>query len=238
MQINHSEFGIVEVTPNARARRFIFRVDAHGTLRVTTPARFKEQDLLKAIDSLKPKLQRLKEKRKDIKLIDEKFSINLPDFRMALRMGNVPNMQARMSKGTLDVVYPQGTDFTQADVQKWLVYVTEEAIRHQAKLILPARLMQFAQKLNLHVDAIKIHKTHSRWGSCSTTRHINLSLYLILLPRHLQDYVMLHELTHLIHMNHSPQFWAQLDAFCGCSSQALCQEMSAYDTSIFAKRLS
>ncbi len=236
MQVNHPEFGIVEVTPNVRARRFIFRFDPDGKMKVTAPARFKESELLKAIDSLRPKLLELRTKRKVVKLIDENFIIEEPDFRMALRLGNVPRMQARMSKGTLDVVYPDDTDFTRDDVQQWLVYVIEEALRHQAKLVLPARLMDFAHKLNLKVDAIKIHKTHGRWGSCSSKRHINLSLYLILLPRHLQDYVMLHELTHLIHMDHSPQFWAQLDAFCGCNSQALRQEMAKYDTSVFFRR--
>lgn len=235
-RLTHSEFGVVDLNVNPRAKRLVFRFNDERRLVVTVPRGYSARKVLEAIDEMAPRLRRLSEKKGECRRIDKDFRIDQPDFKMALREGIVPRVQARMSDGTLDVVYPAGTDFGSKDLQQWLVKVTEEALRHQAKLQLPVRLQELAARLGLDVTKVTIRNSHGRWGSCSTKRSINLSMYLILLPRHLQRYVMLHELTHILHMDHSPQFWAQLDAFCDCSSRDLRREMGKYTTSVFFER--
>ncbi len=232
MQFAHEELGLIDVVVNQRARRYVFRATDDGRIKMTVPARTSEKDWWKAVNDMYPRLLTLIKKKGKRKRIDASFRIDQPDFRMALREGIVPRVQARMSEGTLDVVYPKGTDFGRKDLQEWLVKVAEEALRHQAKRVLPGRLMALAGQLGLTVKSVTVRNSHGRWGSCSSKHTINLSMYLVLLPTHLQRYVMLHELTHLLHMDHSPAFWAQLDAFCGCSSKALRKEMAKYDTRI------
>lgn len=236
MQLAHEALGLIDVVVNQRARRYVFRATDDGRIKMTVPARTTEKDWRKAVDGMYPRLLALIEKKRERKQIDATFRIDQPDFRMALREGMVPRVQARMSEGTLDVVYPKGTDFGKEELQVWLEKVAGEAVRHQAKRVLPGRLMALAQQLGLTVKSVTVRNSHGRWGSCSSRRSINLSMYLVLLPTHLQRYVMLHELTHLLHMDHSPAFWAQLDAFCGGSSKALRQEMKRYDTSLFFRR--
>jgi predicted metal-dependent hydrolase len=71
---------------------------------------------------------------------------------------------------------------------------------------LPARLRLLAGKTGTRVHGVTIRDQKSRWGSCSETGGISLNWRLILLPPALQDHVLLHELAHLRHFDHSPDF--------------------------------
>ena len=65
----------------------------------------------------------------------------------------------------------------------------------------------------------------SNWGSCSSKGNINLNMRLVLLPERLHDYVILHELCHLRHQNHGPQFHALLDSLLGGREKELQREL-------------
>jgi len=58
-----------------------------------------------------------------------------------------------------------------------------------------------------HIDSVRLKNNQSNWGSCSSKRNINLSSRLLFAPTDVLDYVIVHELSHLKQMNHSPAFW-------------------------------
>jgi predicted metal-dependent hydrolase len=62
------------------------------------------------------------------------------------------------------------------------------------------------------VNGVRIKYNHSNWGSCSSKGNINLSSRLLFAPQEVLDYVIIHELAHLVEMNHSPRFWALVAA--------------------------
>ena len=86
-----------------------------------------------------------------------------------------------------------------------------EALRRQAKAELPPRLAELAKKYGFVYKRVTIKHNASNWGSCSTLGNINLNLNVVRLPKILQDYVLLHELCHLRHLDHGHAFHLLLE---------------------------
>ncbi|MGB0467124.1 MAG: M48 family metallopeptidase [Pontibacterium sp.] len=78
----------------------------------------------------------------------------------------------------------------------------------QAQIYLSERLNHWQQQMDLEASALKVKGFRRRWGSCDSRGGIVLNWRLILTPSELIDYVVVHELAHLVHFNHSKNFWA------------------------------
>ncbi len=83
----------------------------------------------------------------------------------------------------------------------------------QAKVYMPTRVSTLSQQLKLVPVDLKIKKYKARWGSCSSTGVISLNYLLMMTPDFVIDYVIVHELCHLKHMNHSRNFWDLVASF-------------------------
>jgi predicted metal-dependent hydrolase len=105
-----------------------------------------------------------------------------------------------------------------------------EALRAAAKAILPSRVEELAAQHGLKYGRVSIRASRSKWGSCSATCNISLSLFLMILPEHLRDYVILHELAHTVHHNHSPRFHNLVNTLTNGREKALARELKEYST--------
>lgn len=83
--------------------------------------------------------------------------------------------------------------------------------RRQAGAIFAERAAHFARIMGVEYGRITIREQKTRWGSCSSNHNLNFNWKLVLAPREVLDYVVVHELCHLKEMNHSPQFWAEVE---------------------------
>lgn len=86
-------------------------------------------------------------------------------------------------------------------------------VRRQAEKHLIPWLGQLSIQCNLPFKDITIRQQQSRWGSCSSKKNINLNSRLLFLPTPWVEYVLVHELSHTIHMDHSARFWQLLASF-------------------------
>jgi predicted metal-dependent hydrolase len=119
----------------------------------------------------------------------------------------------------------------ESPMDKVEIRLAEEALRERAKAYLPDRTAVLAREHGFSYRRVSIRRSRTRWGSCSAANNINLSLFLMQLPGHLIDYVILHELVHTVHKNHSAVFWKCLEHHAG-NAKALSREIRKYRISV------
>lgn len=92
-------------------------------------------------------------------------------------------------------------------------YTSEDILRLKklAKDYIPTRTQEFAFKFWLNFNSIKITSAKTRWWSCTSKKNLNFSFRLMDTPQKVIDYVIIHELAHLKHMNHSKNFWKEVE---------------------------
>ena len=99
----------------------------------------------------------------------------------------------RVSTGSL------GDDELRALIERWY--------RREATAWFAGRVEHYALQLGVRPSRVTVRGQRSRWGSCSGKGTVSLNWRLMMVPSALSDYVVVHELCHLRHMNHSPNFW-------------------------------
>ena len=96
----------------------------------------------------------------------------------------------------------------------------EARLRTLAARELPSRLFELARLHGFAVPRVSVRNQRTRWGSCSPSGRISLNWRLAQVPPEVRDYVLLHELTHLRHLDHSARFWRELARLCPDHAEA------------------
>lgn len=228
--LEDKELGPLVIRVNPRAKRLTFRAKSDA-IYVSVPSGTTSKEITDAINQLREKLRGLKEKVVR-PLIDLDYRIDTEYFKLSLVSGQRDKFLAHSELGEMRIVCPPSANFADEQLQEWLQKVIEEALRRNAKIILPMRLYQLSGEHNLPYKSVKINSSRGRWGSCSARKAINLSYFLVLLPQHLIDYVLLHELCHTREMNHGDRFWALLNSMTDGKAFELREELKSYKTEL------
>jgi predicted metal-dependent hydrolase len=106
----------------------------------------------------------------------------------------------------LTVLHPNPGDEGEiaAFVGRWL--------KEQALALLAPRVLHFASQVTRVSPAVKLSSARTQWGSCNHKGEIRLHWRLVQLPPAIADYVIAHEVAHLVELNHSPRFWALVES--------------------------
>ena len=228
-EFTDKELGTIRIRINSQARHIILRPQSAGIL-VTIPPYTSTLEVRQALERFRDSLKK-SQRKIERKLIDLHFRIDAPLFKLSLTEGTKERFLSRWRTGEMQIICPPHTSFDDEHLQEWLRKVIEEGLRKQAKQILLSRLQSLAEKHHLPFAGLKITSSKGRWGSCSGTKHINLSYFLLLLPVHLIDYVMLHELSHTVEMNHGTHFWALLNQLTNGKAHSLRNELRQFSPS-------
>jgi predicted metal-dependent hydrolase len=225
---NDKDLGIITIKTNLRAKRYTLRIK-DGAVVGTMPAYGELGAMLTFIENSRPKLMlALQRPPLPKNRLNEASELQTNTFNLHIFRTDRDNFYMNLKEGTLHIACPGKTDFEDERIQKLLKGFIERALGHEAKRVLPKRLLALSRQFGFAYSSVKINNSKSRWGSCSTKGSINLSLSLMLLPPHLSDYVLLHELCHTKEMNHSERFWQLMDHVTGNKALALRKELKGY----------
>jgi predicted metal-dependent hydrolase len=130
-------------------------------------------------------------------------------YRLVIQPSNNMKVSTRIKDGLITVNLPADTG--PVAKQRAITGAAERALKKEALHLLPQRTRQLAKQYGFSFSALAIKKLTSRWGSCNSKKEISFSFYLMQLPWHLIDYVILHELAHTEHLNHGEKFWDRLN---------------------------
>lgn len=86
-----------------------------------------------------------------------------------------------------------------------------QSLKYKAMEYLPVKVEYYAKKMDVTFEKISVRCQTTRWGSCSSKGNLSFNCLLMLTPEYVREYIIVHELCHRKHMNHSPAFWTDVE---------------------------
>lgn len=204
------DFGMVKIK---RIRRPIitYQISINGSLTIYAPRIVNVSALQKFLDDnrmhIKANLSRIKANH-SYSNGDKIGHSHTLQIKPGVRWGS------RVTEHTITVTHP--SDAMDSVIQQHVRDAVEKCLKTEAYSYLRRRLYQLAIEHDFTIDINKFRISHAktRWGSRSSNGTISLNIMLMTLPDELCDYVILHELNHIKHMDHSAAFWSDLELIC------------------------
>lgn len=190
---------------NARARRASLRVDpANRRVVLTAPLRMARGTAVGFAETqagwIAARLERLPERRP---FVD---GVEIPLFGVPHRLRHRPDARGTVWREGSEIHVAGRAEHLSRRVKDWLV--------GELKKELVPGVHAKAARAERQVKRISVRDTRSRWGSCGPDAALSFSWRLVFAPPEVLDYLAAHETAHLVHLNHSPRFWALARVLC------------------------
>jgi len=205
------EFGDIILRRSRLSRNIRLKLDGRGAISISVPKRAPLFLARQLLDDSRPSIRSSLAKINQQKQQYQQGDIIGKVHRLRIEQDDATGYSHRLDKNELVVFAP----VTAPDhlVQQTIHEGIAKALRVQAKSYLPRRLKTLADQHGFYYSKLRFSSAGTRWGSCSSEGTISLNIWLMQLPFELIDYVILHELSHTRHMNHSEAFWEELVKF-------------------------
>ncbi len=199
------------VRRSARAKHLRITISAHSGVVVTMPARLPRyinpEEFLREKQSWVLKhLEKVKFQPPSGAPLDDGAVLTIRGREHVLRTfeADAPRPVIELGRDTLRVYLPEEFDGDLRElVRGWIKERAGEVIRTEAESL--------AAEIGVHFKRLTIRDQRTKWGSCSKRGNLSFNWRLILFPPTVLRYVVIHELCHIRHFNHSPQFWALVE---------------------------
>ena len=211
MIIQDEEFGKITIRRSARSTQVRVRVAPDGTLRASVPLYAPIFLLKRLIKSSRLELRSMLAQTQPKEHYESGMRVGKSH---SLEIQTVPSdfLKVIRRRQIITAIVPSDMEVTDANVIRAIRDAIISALRLEAKSYLPKRLSYLSDKLGMQYQKVRFSHASGRWGSCSSNGTISLNIALMKLPFELIDYVIIHELSHTRHMNHSQEFWQLVES--------------------------
>lgn len=204
------EFGTIALRRSARATHVRLRVAPDGRLRASLPLYAPLFLVKRLIKSSRPQLRAMIQEQQPQVVYEPGMQIG-KSHTLITRPSTRTKPRIVRHGQQIVAELPASVNLATPELQRELRDAVIGALRVEAKSYLPKRLAYLAAQHGFSYERVRFSHAGSRWGSCSSTGTISLNIALMKLPFELIDYVIIHELSHTREMNHSSDFWAQVE---------------------------
>ncbi len=204
--ITDKEFGIITLRRSVRASSIRVRVAPDGRLRASLPVYAPVFLVKRLIESSRLQLRSLLLEHHSETIFESGMQIGKSHTLLIHHMAASAVSAKRQGQQIIAIV-PPDQSVTAPHVQRTIRDAVIGALRIEAKSYLTKRLAFLANQHGFSYQKVRFSHASGRWGSCSSNGTISLNIALMKLPFELIDYVLVHELSHTVHMNHSSEFW-------------------------------
>ena len=180
----------------------------------TTPLSRIEEVVNARAEWIREKINAVKQSNSILPSVENGALIYIAGKTYLINIASVSRASIKGNVITLPDVNPKGS----------LVNLTKRIFLPYAQ----AKTQYFATVCGFKYKSVRLNKAKRKWGSCAINGEITYSTALAFLPEEICDYVVLHELCHTVHLNHSPRFHALLDQCVGGREKALRRELKSY----------
>jgi predicted metal-dependent hydrolase len=200
-----------------------------GTLYMSVPAGVSRADIERVLDDMRPKLRKTKDK---YDLSYHRGQV-IQCYGFSITLGEQDRLPGRIVFGHGEthatVSVPQGTDFDNHNTKEWISKALKVvAHEHAARVLLPLA-NSITERVGVAPSRFEIGRGLRKLGHCTPGRVIQLSANLVFLPAELIELIVCHELAHLTHMNHSPQFHALVNTYLMGREKELEKKLKAFN---------
>lgn len=206
------EFGTIVCRRSAQARMVRIRVAEDGTVRASLPKRAPLYLVEELLSSSRLEIRKLIAAQRAKRVVYSNDMKIGRSHRLHITYSAVDAPAAKLRDQFISLDLPESYQTQQDLAQVYISGQVKRALRREAVAYLPRRLRYLAETYGFTYERERFGNQSGRWGSCSSSGTISLNVALMNLPLELIDYVLIHELSHTKHMNHSPEFWAVVES--------------------------
>lgn len=208
MIINYNGQEINILIEYKKRKSISIKIDYDLKVRVLAPKEANQEQVMNIVES---KLDLISKKLYEIRSLSQKQEIDKTKDKQVLYMGKKypikVNVDKNLEKNNIFIQKDSIIVNIQKEDDKQINSIIESYLKKECLKNIKKRILYHQSNFKLKPKSIKVVESNKFWGLCSSNRDIQFNWKLIMAPIEVIDYVIIHEMSHMAHMNHSKSFW-------------------------------